>query len=107
MIGKRYIDGDKLLERMGDQPLTDITKIVAGWLKRQPKMPKLVSRQGAAKILGKHTSHLRRMEDRLPEPIYIEGNSWPFYLHADIVALKKELDQEEAEKRKSAAAATS
>lgn len=98
MIGKRYIDGEELLKRVsvGGTPNGRLAK----WLKRQPKVPKLVSRQGTAKILGKHISHLRRLEDRLPEPIYIEGNRWPFYMRDDIVALRKELEQEEADKRK-------
>lgn len=52
MIGKRFIDGDKLLAMLQDG-VTDGRRIdLSSWLKRQPKMPKLLGRQRAADIIG-------------------------------------------------------
>lgn len=96
-VGKRFIDGDKLLERIADKILR---KHTGEWLKRQPRSPALVSRQGAAGILGIQTPHLRRVEDRLPEAISVEGTSWPFYLKADIEELAKTIKAEKAKKKK-------
>lgn len=96
-IGSRSIDGDKLLERLGLKG----DGVLAKWLRRQPRSPKLVSSQGAAKILGVHPPHLQRLKDkgRLPEPVTIEGSRWSAYVKADIQALAKELKAERAAKK--------
>lgn len=104
-IGKRYIDGDKLMETIDGYAPQLARPIKAGiirWLKRQPKAPKLVSRQGVAEMLGVRTPHVRRYNDRLPEPIHIAGSRWPFYIEDEIKALAREIEQEKAAKKKAA-----
>jgi len=88
-IGSRYIDADTLLSKIH----FDKDSALGRWLRRQPKAPKLVSRQGVAQILGISSPHVARVADRLT-PISIEGSSRPVYDLAEVKALKKELDAE-------------
>jgi hypothetical protein len=92
-IGSRYIDGDTLLSKIHFG--TD--SALARWLKRQPKTPKLVSRQGVGSILGISSPHVARVAHRLT-PISIEGSTRPVYDLAEVKALKKELDAEKKAK---------
>jgi hypothetical protein len=96
-IGKRYIDGDKLVDSIKDAD-GGIRMRIMSWLKRQPRAPKLVSRQGAAKILGRSSPHMERIAERLPEPVEIEGSSWKAYPKDEIKALAKQLKAEKKAK---------
>jgi hypothetical protein len=98
-IGKRYIDGDKLLAKTdfdGDVSRSELEP----WLKRQPKMPELVNSQAAAKILGRLPNHMSRLKDRLPDPVTVEGTDRPMYIKSEIQALAKELERERKAKTK-------
>jgi hypothetical protein len=108
VVGRRYIDGDKLLGKLPDNgmatPRSAIHTLLEAFLKRQPRHPQLVSRQGAAEIIGVQPPHLSRLKDRLPEPIVVQGSSWPVYLKADIIALAKNLEAEKKARKASAPA---
>jgi hypothetical protein len=101
-IGKRYIDGDKLVE-VAETKGTDSSRLV-GWLRRQPKTPELVNNQATAAILGVLPNHLGRYRDRLPEPVKVEGTDRPMYIKSEIQALAKELARERKAKAKEKAA---
>lgn len=97
-IGKRYIDGDKLIEKLeGRTPRASLVPaavkgIIDRWLRRQPKAPKLVSRQGAAEILGVSSPHVSRLP--MPPGITIEGSSRPVYDLEAVEALAAALKAE-------------
>lgn len=107
-IGNRYIDADRLLEQINlddlhtanGASLTPWQK-VERWLKRQPRVPALVSGQGAAKIIGIPPPHLSRYQDRL-NPIQVEGTRWPVYVKSEVEDLAKEIKREKAAKQKAA-----
>lgn len=94
MIGRRYIDAEELLEYFEkNRKRATIRDLLAKWLRRQPKMPELVSRQGAAQLLDRQSAHLDRLGDRLPKPVKVE-NGHPAYLKSEIEALAAELREE-------------
>lgn len=100
MIGKRYIDGDKLmgqLDRYAPKLLDSIKTRMRDWLRRQPHAPELVSRQGAAELLGLQSAHLARLGDRLPDPIEVTSGH-RVYLKAEVEALAAELRAEKKAK---------
>jgi hypothetical protein len=93
-IGNRFIDADKLLERIGFKPESALAK----WLRRQPRTPKLVNGQGAAEILGVYPPHLSRYKHRL-NPVSVSGSRWDLYDEDEVKRLRKELDAERAERK--------
>ena len=107
----RFVDEGKLLElldgKVSEKPLppglngdSDLRK----WLKRQPKVPKLVSRQAAAKILGIESPHVTRyiQQGRMPEPIEVEGG-YPVYVRSEVVKFGRELKRERDRRAKARA----
>jgi hypothetical protein len=66
-------------------------------LKRLPRLPKLVSRNAAAKLLGVQSPHLSApwLAPRLPKPVKVEGSA-DVWIREEIVALAKELEAERA-----------
>jgi hypothetical protein len=95
-IGRRLIDVDALLERVAPS----VAKALRPWLAKQPRHEDYVSRQGAAKILGKNVQHLARIEERMPDPIFAEGSSWPLYVKSEVEDLRDALAAERKEKAK-------
>lgn len=101
-IGKRHIDGDKLIEKLE----AEIPKIPGSlwramaerWLRRQPRTPRLASGQRAAEILGVQPPHLSRYKHRL-NPVNVEGSRYPLYDEDEVKELRKELNAERAERK--------
>lgn len=96
MIGKRFIDGDKLVERLRTEsleaPLT--ADFIAYLLARAPKMPKLIGRQRAAEILGVGSPYV----SQLPlQRIKVEGGK-DAYDEAEVKALARQRVRDRKEK---------
>jgi hypothetical protein len=73
-IGRRYIDGDQLVDLVErDDPA--IAGTVAAWLRDEPRYPRLVGTTGAAKILEIHLPHVTRLRaaGEMPDPVPVEG----------------------------------
>lgn len=105
MIGKRYIDADKLqevIETNKDDGFWGLREAITKWVKRQPKAPKLIGRQRAAEILGVTSPYISVLakNGEMPEPIVVEGGK-DAYDEAEVKALaKKRKSQAKKEKVK-------
>lgn len=69
-IGKRFIDADTLLGKIHFSE----DSVLAKWLRRQPKAPKLIGRQCAADIIGVGSPYVTVLVSRGDlTPIRVEG----------------------------------
>lgn len=104
MIGKRYIDGDKLLAYFKEnRQRATIDDLLGEWLQRQPKAPKLIGRQRAAEILGVGSPYMTHfIKAGLLNPIEVEGGK-DAYDESEVQALKRQRERERKEKDKEAA----
>lgn len=96
MIGKRYIDGDKLLDRLREESgrMHSMVPVnVEAWLRLQPRLPKLVGRQRAAEILKVSSPYISILarEGVMPKPIPVEGGK-DAYIEFEVKALAKQRD---------------
>lgn len=92
MIGKRYIDGEKLVKLVEDRYGTP--NYVTDWLKRQPRVPKLIGRQRAAEILGVGSPYMTHfIKAGLLKPIEVEGGK-DAYDETEVNALKRKRERE-------------
>jgi predicted DNA-binding transcriptional regulator AlpA len=103
MIGKRYIDGDKLLgliDQCAPKLHGGARTAIERWLKRQPKAPKLIGRQRAAELLGVTSPYISVLEKKgdMPKPIKVEGGK-DAYDEAEVKALAKQRAKEAAVKK--------
>ena len=83
MIGKRYVDGDKLMDSMlrastkagGGNAARIIGMTIERLLKKAPKSPKLIGRKRAAEILGVGSPYISQLikTGKMPDPIKVEG----------------------------------
>lgn len=104
---RRWVD-DENFERRAREILRDelprlvnageITMTVAklgDYLRRQPRLPKLVGATAAARILGIQTPHVTRLREqgRMPKPIEVEG-SVDVYFEEDVRELARDLASE-------------
>ena len=105
MIGKRYIDGDKLLDVIdpldGIRSRVGLRQRVTSWLLRQPQMPKLIGRQRAAKILGVSSPYISVLvaDGVMPKPIPVEGGK-DAYIESEVKALAAKRKREAKAKAK-------
>lgn len=104
MIGKRFIDGDKLAEFVGD-PRNGGTRHAAervrSWLTNKPKAPKLIGRQRAAEILGVGSPYMTHfIKAGLLTPITVEGGK-DAYDEAEVKALRDKRRREQKAKEES------
>lgn len=95
MIGRRSVDADKLLDYYDEnRKRASIRDLLAKWLRRQPKTPELISRQGCAEMLGRQSAHIDRViaryGDKFPKPIKVEKGH-PVYVKAEIEAFVEEV----------------
>jgi hypothetical protein len=98
VIGKRYIDGDKLLERAFGR--LNAPRPIVDWLKRQPRSPKLIGRQKAAEILGVGSPYMTHfIKSGQLKPISVEGGK-DAYDEIEVKALAAKRARERREKAK-------
>lgn len=89
MIGRRYVDGDKLVGSI-DEAEVGVRSRITSWLKRQPKAPKLIGRQKAAEILNVKSSYISVLvKGGDLTPVEIDGGP-PVYDLAEVRAFAKE-----------------
>lgn len=101
MIGKRYVDADKLVAHLQEAGTGGILRLkVESWLRRQPKAPKLIGRQQAAEILGVGSPYMTHfIKSGALKAIEVEGGK-PAYDEAEVRALDRKRKREAKEKEK-------
>jgi hypothetical protein len=74
-VGRRYVDGDKIVELVAAHAGGNAPNEVAKYLKRRPRYPRLVSRTGLANLYGVSISHVIRdvlEPGHAPDPIGVQ-----------------------------------
>ena len=88
MIGRRFIDGDKLIGSI-EEAEVGVRSRITSWLKRQPKAPNLIGRQRVAEILGVGSPYITVLVARGElQPVEVEGAP-PVYDEAEVRAFAK------------------
>lgn len=92
-LGRRYIDADKvvaLIDRKMPNLSPTIRQPIVSWLARQPKAPRLIGREGAAKLLGVGSPYISVLirNGQMPKAITVEGGK-DVYDEAEVKALAK------------------
>lgn len=85
-VGKRFIDADKFLDEFSRSDVNRV--LMAGWLERQPRVPKLIGRKRAAEILGVGSPYVSELikAGEMPDPVKIDGGH-TVYVEAEVKAL--------------------